>query len=141
MDMFSRFDEFLGIWDTCTESERERIRTYVVSGEMPAETNDIRAQAAAVLQFLNQKTGRAYRPTDINLQFIVGRLKEGYTVTQCRQVVARKCRDWMLNATMAEYLRPATLFNRTKFNQYVGELVERKDMNTTPKGGFLNAVS
>lgn len=79
--------------------------------------------ARRVLSFLNEKTGREYRDTDANLNFIIARLKEGYDETACRQVIVRKCRQWKADDKMAEYLRPSTLFNREKFNQYAGELV------------------
>ena len=39
-----------------------------------------------------------------------------------RAVVVRKCRDWAADEKMEPYLRPATLFNATKFAQYVGEV-------------------
>lgn len=81
-----------------------------------------KTDAIEVLTFLNQKAGRNYRPTDTNLGFIVGRLAEGATVTECRQVIAKKCRKW-LGTDQADYLRPETLFNKTKFNSYQGELV------------------
>ena len=76
-----------------------------------------------ILDFLNEKTGRAYRPVAVNLEFIRARLKEGYTEDECRMVIAKKAREWLGDDAMAVYLRPATLFNRTKFNQYIGECV------------------
>lgn len=81
------------------------------------------SQAVEVLQFLNEKTGRAYRPVEANLKLITARLKSGATPSECYQVVAKKSREWKGNAEMDQYLRPATLFNATKFEQYVGELV------------------
>ena len=76
-----------------------------------------------VLAFLNQKTGKAFRPTESNLSLIRARMKEGYDEDICRMVIARKFRDWKADDKMAGYLRPATLFNREKFNQYAGECV------------------
>lgn len=87
------------------------------------DVSALKADAKAILAFLNAKAGRAYRENDANLDFIVARLREGYTPQECKQVVAKKCREWSADEKMAEYLRPATLFNRTKFNQYAGELV------------------
>lgn len=84
---------------------------------------ELKVQAIEVLQFLNEKTGRAYRPVDINLKLITARLKSGATVASCFQVIAKKTREWKSDPKMSEYLRPATLFNATKFEQYVGELV------------------
>lgn len=86
-----------------------------------------KAQAMEVLDFLNSKTGRVYRPVDNNLKLIMGRLKSGASVLDCRQVIAKKTREWRDNPKMAEFLRPATLFNPTKFEQYVGELVAPKE--------------
>lgn len=79
------------------------------------------AKAEEVLEFLNMKAGRNYRPTRVNLEFIEARLKEGYTVDECKQVVAMKVREWR-GSEMDMYLRPATLFNCAKFNSYAGML-------------------
>ncbi len=84
-------------------------------------------QAKSILDFLNEKTGRVYRQIGTNLKFIVARLKSGATVMDCRQVIAKKTREWKDNPVMAEYLRPATLFNPVKFEQYLGELVVPKE--------------
>ena len=81
-------------------------------------------EAAEILAFLNKKTGRNYRPVQVNLDFILARLREGYTAQDCRAVVAMKCREWGADEKMNKFLRPATLFNREKFNQYSGELGE-----------------
>lgn len=92
----------------------------------PAKLNghnrETRKHALAVLSFLNEKTGRNYQPVPANVDMIVARLKDGATVGDCRAVVAKKCREWGADEKMNEYLRPATLFNRTKFAQYVGEI-------------------
>jgi uncharacterized phage protein (TIGR02220 family) len=92
----------------------------VVQIEQP-EPRSRSAQAEEVLKFLNEKTGRNFRPTRVNLQFIEARILEGYTMQDCKQVVAMKVREWR-GTDMDMYLRPATLFNATKFNQYVGML-------------------
>jgi uncharacterized phage protein (TIGR02220 family) len=99
-----------------------------------AERNEeCNAQAAQVLQFLNEKTGRQYQPVEANIGMIAARLKGGATVTQCRQVIAKKCREWT-GSEREVYLRPATLFNATKFAQYQGELVVRPEDHGTSNG-------
>lgn len=88
--------------------------------------NDLKSQAMEILNFLNEKTGRGYRPVDANLKLIIARLKSGVTLRQCFQVIAKKTRERGGDLKMAEYLRPATLFNEKLFEQYLGELVEVK---------------
>lgn len=78
--------------------------------------------ARELLNFLNQLTGRNYRPTKNNLGFIAKRL-EDYTAQELKTMVARKTRDWKTDPTMNKFLRPMTLFNATKCDQYVGECV------------------
>lgn len=92
------------------------------------ETSSIKDQAIQVLNFLNEKTGKAYRPVDANIKLIIARLKSGATVMDCRQVIANKFRKWCSDEKMVEYLRPATLFNATKFEQYMGELSEPEEV-------------
>lgn len=89
-----------------------------------------RDTAHRILDFLNSKTGKNYRafeglngkrkPT-ANLELVLARLRDGKTEDDLRGVIARKAREWKGDAQMEKYLRPATLFNRTKCEQYVGE--------------------
>ena len=79
------------------------------------------AQADDVLSYLNEKAGRNFRPTRVNLNFIEARLKEGYTVEDCKQVVVMKVREWK-GTDMAYCLRACTIFNCEKFNSYAGFL-------------------
>lgn len=103
------------------EKEKPIVETGPLSTSPPS--NHFRENATEILKFLNTKTGRNYELTKVNLDFIVNRLKEGSTPGQCRQVVAKKCREWLTDEKMTLYLRPATLFNKTKFAQYRGELI------------------
>jgi uncharacterized phage protein (TIGR02220 family) len=120
---------------------RERKRNADVTGNVthsPRKRNakrneECNAQAVEVLQFLNEKTGRQYQPVEANIGMIAARLKGGATVTQCRQVIAKKCREWT-GSEREVYLRPATLFNATKFAQYQGELVVRPEDHGTSNG-------
>jgi uncharacterized phage protein (TIGR02220 family) len=120
---------------------RERKRNAGVTGNVtnsPRKRNakrneECNAQAVEVLQFLNEKTGRQYQPVKANITMIAARLKGGATVTQCRQVIAKKCREWT-GSEQEMYLRPATLFNATKFAQYQGELVVRPEDHGTSNG-------
>jgi uncharacterized phage protein (TIGR02220 family) len=78
--------------------------------------------AQEVLEHLNSKTGRHYRPVAANTDLIRNRLREGASVEDCKAVIDAKHAEWGHDPKMAAYLRPATLFNASKFAQYVGQL-------------------
>jgi len=92
-----------------------------------SDKSDFKPLAIEILNFLNSKTGRAYRPTSTNIGFIVSRLRDGATTADCRQVIAKKVREWTGDPKMDLFLRPKTLFNKTNFDQYTGELVVGPD--------------
>lgn len=93
-----------------------------VEPESRRNGHDYNPVARSILAFLNEKTGRKYKPVPANIELIVARLRDGATEQECRQVVAKKCREWLGNPDMSTYLRPETLFGRRKFAQYQGEL-------------------
>lgn len=93
---------------------------------LPNKNIIIKKQAIEVLAFLNEKTGRTFPATDksgptASLRMIMARLSNGATVENCRGVIARKARQWKDDPKMQEFLRPATLFRKTNFEQYLGE--------------------
>jgi len=90
---------------------------------------NLKQTAKEILEFLNDKTGKNFQPVSANLDLICARLKEGYTTGQLRQIIARQYREWHADEKMQKYLRPATLFNKTKCANYVGELVAQGDEN------------
>lgn len=79
-----------------------------------------------LLTYLNEKAGRNYKPVDANLKLIRGRLAEGHTPDDIRDVITMKVEQWD-ETKWEQYLRPATLFNAEKFNQYAGNLNEWRE--------------
>lgn len=80
-----------------------------------------RQAAMEILQWLNAKTGKNFRAKEVNLKLIRARLRSGILPEQLKAIVSRKVREWK-GTDSEKYLRPATLFNETKCEQYVGEL-------------------
>jgi len=80
--------------------------------------------ARQILDFLNEKTGRGYKPVPANIKLIRARLGEA-SADDIRSVIAKKAREWK-GTEMDQYLRPATLFGALKFAQYHGELMQEK---------------
>lgn len=95
--------------------------------ELMSSKLDVSAETQ-ILDFLNTRSGKSFKPVDSNLKLIRARVKEGHSEHVILSVVERKIKEWEHDSKMAQYIRPATLFNAEKFNQYVGELgVETPD--------------
>lgn len=118
--------------DTDTSSSTDLKDQELMSGKPDAEqvkTTKNKEQnkiALEVLTFLNQKAGRNYRDVPANINLIVSRLKEGFTSAEMYQVIAMKCREWVGDPVWAKHLCPDTLFNRTKFAKYAGQLIKQE---------------
>ena len=118
------------------------IKEYIVEKKLSTGSEDsapaqpslssLRSTAKDVLSFLRKKTGRRYSDVDSNLKPIIYLLKEGITREQCKQVIARKHREWSHDPKFEKYLRPSTLFNKTNFHsKYLPECVseiEKKEI-------------
>lgn len=78
-----------------------------------------RTQIEAVIEYLNERTGKRYRSTSAQTKHISARLSEGYTVEDCKTVIDNKTAEW-LGTDMEKYLRLETLFGN-KFDGYVNE--------------------
>lgn len=95
----------------------------------------------AVLEELNRLTGSRFavvnsagKPTS-NAELVKQRIKEA-DVETCLGVVRRKVAEWGEDDGMRQYLRPATLFARRKFEQYAGQAgTPRRQKNY---GSFLD---
>lgn len=89
----------------------------------------LKKESKEILLFLNAKAKRSYRPVDANLKLIQDRLRSGISFQDLKCIVAKKCREWRDDPKMQLYLRPATLFNKTKCEQYLGELSKDGEEN------------
>jgi len=106
--------------DTDTHSNTETNADTLISSKLDAETG--------ILNFLIKRSGKNFKHVPSNLKLITARIKEGHSETEILAVIEMKVSEWGSDPKMAKYIRPATLFNAEKFNQYVGELgVETPD--------------
>lgn len=82
---------------------------------------------AEVMAYLNLQARRNYRVSNPNgtptagALVIAQRLKEGYTVDQCKDVIGVKSNAWMGDEKMDQYLNPQTLFRKSNFDKYLTE--------------------
>jgi uncharacterized phage protein (TIGR02220 family) len=103
------------------EAETEREPT---SHPLPFEYQEARE----LIAFLNLRTGRAFPASVQNLSLIDARLREGWSFQQCKTMMMRKWHDWGKDERMAQFVRPRTLFNRTRCAEYMAQIGE------TPEG-------
>ena len=82
--------------------------------------------ADKVIDYLNMQAGTQYRCGGANQKLINARLKE-FTKQDMLEVISKKCDEWK-GTEMARYLRPSTLFNATKFEEYLNQ-----DLSNKPK--------
>ena len=78
----------------------------------------IREDAKKIIDYLNQKSGSTYKAQGKNLELISDRIKEGFTISDFMIVIDKKVYDWK-GTEREEYLRPITLFAKSKFENYL----------------------
>ena len=84
--------------------------------------NNCKKDAIEILDFLNRKAGKNFRPVEVNLNFIKARLESGISKDDLKSIIAMKVEESKNGSFDRKYLRPSTLFNREKCEQYYGEL-------------------
>lgn len=104
---------------TSTSTSTPTIKTKEANASLSSAAEA--AAARRLLEFLNERAQRSYKPIDAHIKLIRARLKEHGEPT-LRAMVAIKCREWRTDPKMSEYLRPGTLFNATKCADYVGRV-------------------
>jgi len=73
-----------------------------------------------VIDYLNEKSFSSYTLSKSNIECINSRIKEGYTLNDFKLVIDNKCKQW-LGTSQQKYLRPITLFQASKFENYLNE--------------------
>lgn len=111
------------------QNKEEYIVRKPASAQRPAPSrpwNEEEGQKVAeVVLALNEETGSHYRPTSkATMRHILARLREGFTVGDCKEVIMKKSAEWG-GTDMAKYLRPETLFG-SKFEGYLNAPVDPK---------------
>lgn len=81
---------------------------------------------SSIVAYLNEKAGTKFRSSSDRTQSLIrARLADGFTVDDFKTVIDKKCADWM-DTDYQQYLRPITLFDKTKFENYLNAKVRTK---------------
>lgn len=92
-----------------------------VISRKPTKEETYMEQVREIIEYLNLKTKKSF--TTRNKQsnkYIIARLKEGFTVEECKKVIDNKVNAWGHIPKMIPYLRPITLFD-TRFESYLND--------------------
>lgn len=76
------------------------------------------SKAAEIIQDLNEKSERNFGLTEEVKTMIFALLKRGYTVDDFKKVHEVMAKEWLHDPKMDRYLRPTTLYQLKKFDEY-----------------------
>lgn len=87
-----------------------------------------------IIEYLNAKTGKQFRVSQVARQHINARWREGFRLEHFKTVIDKKTAEWLDDPRMEQYLRPQTLFG-TKFESYLNQKVVIKGGGAGAKYG------
>lgn len=87
-------------------------------------TKENRKLAAQAIEYLNAKAETTFSKTGNNIELVAARLNEGYSLAEIKVVIDKKVVDWK-GTDYSKYLRPITLFAKTKFENYLNGTTEK----------------
>lgn len=109
--------------------------------------NSISAENMALIEsvilYLNEKSISTYTMSKANIDCIHSRIKEGFTISDFKSVIENKTKQW-LGTEQQKYLRPITLFQAKKFENYLNEpqiQINGKQKSTSSIDKLTNAVN
>tara|TARA_R110000824_G_scaffold238409_1_gene427187 strand:- start:299 stop:838 length:540 start_codon:yes stop_codon:yes gene_type:complete len=104
-----------------TEIEREgEIENTLVDKKCQEELDNILKN---IIDDLNDKTGKKYRVNNKETRKLVsGRLKDNYSIEDFYHINTVKSDEW-LNTEWEQYLRPSTLYQKSKFDSYCNQKI------------------
>ncbi|MFT5707994.1 MAG: putative phage protein (TIGR02220 family) [Oceanospirillaceae bacterium] len=93
---------------------------------------DIRVKE--IIDFLNITLQSKYKhTTKSHIENISARLNDGHSADDLKLVIKSKANEWLNDKVMAQYLRPSTLFQASKFQGYLLHAKPLSSINK-PKG-------
>lgn len=109
------------VYGTDTQVRSGQGREDIVGGTPTLYDQEV----SEIVAYLNEKTGSHFRPSaKETVKCISARLKEGYSVSDCKRVIDSRVKEWEGDKLMRQYLRPITLFG-TKFEGYLNAADDR----------------
>lgn len=112
-------------WADTTNADTAQFQTSndepqpLIADPQPTEQQGRTDAIKEIVDHLNARLGTHYKTTtQATRKLLKARLNEGFTVEEIKTVIDKKAAEWLGNASMAQYLRPDTLFGN-KFEGYL----------------------
>lgn len=116
-----------------TKSKREKEKE-----KNSAKKKEKDQQIKEVVEYLNLKANRKYKPETAETKKLISARLKDYTVEDLKAVIDFKVGEWLENEKMNKFLRPSTLFRESNFENYINELPSEKNNNNVKKGRILS---
>ena len=124
-----------GTNELSTDNEVLTSERTILSGKPKADSRS--EEIAEVVDHLNTKTGKCYKAkTESTRKLIRARLRDGYTVEDCKRVIDVKVSQW-LGTDWEKFLRPQTLFTPSHFEAYLNESPSDSSLSYDPQDYML----
>lgn len=101
-------------------------------------SKEVKKIAEQTIDYLNSKSGTTFSNKGSNIELISGRISEGFTISDFKCVIDKKVLDWK-GTDWEKYLRPMTLFSKTKFENYLNSINE-PNRKTSNFDQFANSI-
>ena len=99
-----------------------------IKKESTAPNIDVEGIVVDVIAYLNESTGKNFKPVGKNAQLIRDRIKTDKATTEdFMRCIDNMTAEWDDDPKMKQYLRPATLFSASKFDGYVNHRTTGQD--------------
>lgn len=90
----------------------------VLNNSTNTDIDNLTESCNEVIDYLNNVTGSQYKHSETSRKLIRARLKEGFTVDDCKKVILSRWKTWQ-GTEWQQYMRPDTLFRPSKFEGYL----------------------
>ena len=144
LSMLSVADNQEYVWLTSGQPsiEKNRIEKNRIDNIYSRAEKEEKIPYKEIIDYLNFKVNTNYKDTTKKTRSLIkSRFNEGFTLEDFKQVIDKKCVDWLRDKDMSRFLRPETLFG-TKFESYLnqkeGKITTKDLANNMDFTDFLN---
>lgn len=113
-------------YESVTKNNESKSKSIELEKDKDIKKRENREIAKKVLEYLNQKAGKNFKPVDSNISMINARLEEGYKYEDFVKVVDVKYSEWKYT-DYEKYIRPNTLFCKSHFDNYLNQKEEIRE--------------